>query len=102
MSNDLEEKSGTETSSIEIYSVNRRVISSGTVIAPSQDPIRFVFGPKEDRLTIILKFIDDESKDQRIDARNVDDNSLKFILQNFTNTLGSYNLEPIYIADYSG
>jgi len=94
-----------EIGPVDIYSGDLKMVFSCTVTSFSQQPIRIVFGPANKRLNLILTFLDGSDSEKtkpKLEAKNLDKDTLELKLINFTTPLGSYNLEPIYIADFSG
>jgi len=94
-----------EIGPIDIYSGDLKMVFSCTITSFGRQPIKIVFGQENNRLNLILSFFDEvdlDKKKPKIVAKNLDDNTLELKLVNFNSPLGSYNLEPVYIADFSG
>jgi len=92
---------------VDIYSGGLKVISSGTITSFEQQPIKIIFGPRDKRLNLILSFIDKCDADNKptkraVEAKNLDNDSFELIFSNFNSPLGSYSVEPVHIADFSG
>lgn len=107
MTNNQEAQRSVEMDPVDIYSGRLKVISSGTVTSFEGKPIKIIFGPVGNRLILILTFVDETCENNketkpRIEARNIGIDSFELILNNFTSSIGSYSINPIRIAAFSG
>lgn len=79
------------------------IITSGTVIGFSRNPITITFGSSNETLKIIFEFKDEEGKeDIRVESSIVDPQTLKFILINFKNPLGTGSPAPMPFGSLDG
>jgi len=89
--------------SLDIKSGNADIIASGTVMSFEGNPIEIEFGEPKNRLKLINVFQDEKGKgDLRVEAINIDDNTLKITFFNFKNPHGSGNTKPLSFGTYEG
>lgn len=88
---------------IEIQSGPFDVLASGTVIAFDKNPLRFTFGPAEERLTLILVFRDTEDENgQKLQAEVPEPNTLQLTLTNIGSQLGAGTINPLLAGSIAG
>ena len=88
---------------IEIRSGPADVLASGTVIAFDKNPLRFTFGPPEERLTVVLIFRDvEEEEGQKLQAEVVEPSTLQLTLTNVGSQLGSGTVKPLLAGSLTG
>lgn len=88
---------------LEIKSGPVEIVGSGTVIAFSGNPIEITIGPPDGSIKIIFAFFDEEGKtDVRVEAKLLDNETLKITLFNHRTTLGVGSSEPIPIGTTAG
>lgn len=88
---------------IRITSGPAEVIAAGTVIEFSGNPVEINFGPPEERLTIVLDFIDIEDEtESAIRAHLSEPYILELTLLNFKNPVGSGTSKPLPAGTLSG
>jgi len=88
--------------SVEIRSGPATIVASGTVIGFNGNPIEITYGPRTERLTLILVFIDDESSKARVNPSTPNPNTLRLELHNFRSPIGSGTTKPIPIGTLLG
>ncbi|MDX2360372.1 MAG: hypothetical protein QNK23_06175 [Crocinitomicaceae bacterium] len=80
---------------VKISTGNYEIIDSGTIVANSGESIVF----EVSSLTFIFEFRSDPNKPKSNISKEVDgDKSLKIILTNFNNSLGTRNTDPLSIG----
>ncbi|MBM4307392.1 MAG: hypothetical protein FJ123_11740 [Deltaproteobacteria bacterium] len=88
---------------VEIKSGPVEVVGSGTVIAFSGNPIEITIGSADDSIKVIFAFLDEEGKtDVRVEAKLLDNKTLKITLFNHRTPLGVGSSEPIPIGTAAG
>jgi hypothetical protein len=79
---------------------NYEVQGSGTVIVSSNEDTSIVFGDEGDFLTLVLKFENDETKEQGMSSEPEGEKKLVLKLKNFNNPLGTGTTAPLEIGKY--
>lgn len=88
---------------VEVKSGSADIIASGTAIAFNGHPIEITFGPKSNRLTLILILNDNKNdKESKFESNIVDDATLKLVFTNVNNPLGIGNISPVNIGELDG
>jgi hypothetical protein len=87
---------------IKITSGNATVYASGSVTSFDEKPITIEFGIPSDPLKLTLDFKKDATGQIKINAQDIDKNSLKLEITNIVSSLGGGTLSPIPIGDFEG
>ena len=88
---------------IRITSGPAEVIAAGTVIEFNGNPVEISFGPPEERLYLVLDFIDIEDEtESAVKAHLSEPDTLEITLLNFRSPLGSGTSKPIPAGILSG
>lgn len=88
---------------LEIKSGPVEIVGSGTVIGFSGNSIEITIGPPDGFIKVVFAFIDELGKtDVRVEAKLLDDKTLKITLFNHRTTLGVGSSAPIPIGTAEG
>ena len=77
---------------------NRELFESKTFLAIGLGETSITIGNEPESLNFILDFIQEDSKEQKLEILPVDNRTLKFKLTNWNNVLGTSLLEPIEVG----
>ena len=77
---------------------NRELFESKTFLAIGLGETNITIGNEPESLNFILDFIQEDSKEQKLEILPVDNRTLKFKLTNWNNVLGTSLLEPIEVG----
>lgn len=83
---------------MEIQYQEKVLYESKTFLSPGDGELEITIGPDNDLIKLILEFINTDKKEQRFDFDQIDNRTLKIILSNWNNSLGTSFVEPVEIG----